>query len=147
MNKTKKMDKIQLKDNITVINDTYNASVESMKAGIEYLANNAKNRKILILGDMLELGEFSKQLHEQVGEAVVANNIDVLMCLGNWAKYISNKALELGMNKNNVYYFEDKEKLVETLKGILQPSDTILIKASNGMKFFEIVEMIKRDIQ
>lgn len=139
----KRMDILNLKNNITVINDTYNASCESMKAGLEYLANNARNRKIAVLGDMLELGAFSKALHEQVGSYVANNNIDILFCLGNDAKYIASSAIQNGMNEKDVLFFEDKKQLIEKLKEILQLNDTVLVKASNGMRFFEIVDILK----
>ena len=63
------------------IRDSYNASYDSMKAAIEYLAT-LRNRKITILGDMLELGEFSKELHEKVGKEVAKNKIDILITIG-----------------------------------------------------------------
>ena len=77
---------------ILVINDCYNANYDSMKATIEYLAKLPNKRKIAILGDMLELGEYSKQLHEKVGEEINKNKIDVLITVGEEAKNISKIA-------------------------------------------------------
>ena len=76
----KRMDITELKNGVTIINDSYNASFESMQASLKYLGALKNNRKVAVLGDMLELGEFSKELHEKVGNEVVKNNIDILIC-------------------------------------------------------------------
>lgn len=127
--------------NVTIINDTYNASYESMKASIEYLSS-LKGRKIAVLGDMLELGEFSKDLHEKVGVEIRKNNIDILVVCGNEAKNISRKAIELGMEKSRVFEFNELTEVVDNLKTMLKTDDIVLVKASNGMHFNRIVEQI-----
>ena len=136
----KRMDITELKNGVTIINDSYNASFESMQASLKYLSGLNSKRKIAVLGDMFELGEFSKELHEKVGKEVVKNRIDVLICCGKNAKYIVENAEKEGMNKQNIYYFESKEQVEELVKKIWQSGDSILFKASNGMKFFNIVE-------
>lgn len=138
----KRMDITELKNGIKIINDAYNASLESMKASLKYLSKFKENRKIAVLGDMLELGEYSQKLHEQVGEEVYQNKIDILMCSGENAKYIVKKAKEVGMK--NIYYFETKEEITNKLKEIAKSGDIILFKASNGMRFFDIAENIKK---
>ena len=140
----KRMDITELENGIKIINDAYNASAESMKASLKYLAELKGNRKIAVLGDMLELGEYTKQLHEQVGEAVYKNNIDILICGGEYAKNIGIKAKELGMQEENIYYFEKNEEILSKLKEIEKQGDIILFKASNGMRFFEIAENFKK---
>lgn len=137
---TKKRMEIIKKDDITIINDSYNASYDSMKAAIEYLKITAGNRKIAVLGDMLELGEFEQELHEKVGEEVAYNNIDILITIGKRAKHISQKAKELGTKK--IYSYTNNEEAAQHIKEILQPNDVILFKASNSMKFSNIIEKI-----
>jgi len=139
----KRMDIDVLKNGTKIINDSYNASFESMKASIENLARY-NNRKIAVLGDMFELGEYTEELHKKVGYEVVKNNIDILICAGENAKYIADKAQEEGMNKENIYYFEDKNEIIKLLEKIITKDDVVLFKASNGMKFFEIVEKLKK---
>ena len=141
----KRMDVIKLQNNITIINDAYNASYESMKASIEYLSKIKGKRKIAVLGDMFELGEYSEKLHKQVGEEIIKNNIDVLICTGNNSKYIINTVLQLGMNKNNVYYMNNIKEITEKLEQILEQGDCALVKASNAMRFFDIVEQIQKN--
>lgn len=136
----KRMDITELKNGVKIINDAYNASLESMQASLKYLAEFKDNRKIAVLGDMLELGEYSQKLHEQVGKEVYQNKTDILMCSGEKAEYIAKKAKEMGMSEENIYYFEDKEKMANKLREIMKQGDVILLKASNGMRFFDIVE-------
>lgn len=138
----KRMDITELENGVTIINDSYNASFESMQASLKYLHGLKNNRKIAVLGDMFELGEYSKELHEKVGMEVVKNDIDILICSGKNAKYIAEAAKENGMNEKQIYYFEEKEQIQEFIKQNWKNGDAILFKASNGMKFFEIVENI-----
>ena len=139
---TKSRMEIIKKDGITIINDCYNASYDSMKAAIEYLVSQKECNKIAVLGDMLELGEFSKDLHEKVGKVVAENKIDKLITVGEEAKNIAKGAIEFGVKEENVSIFENNEDAINYIKQIKKSNDVILIKASNGMKFKEIVEGI-----
>ena len=138
----KRMDVIELKNGIKIINDAYNASFESMRASLKVLSEFKQNRKIAILGDMFELGDFSKELHEKVGEEVNKNGIDLLICSGENARYIAKKA-EKKMSSENIYYLKNKEDILETLEKRMKPGDIILFKASNGMKFYELAERME----
>ena len=133
-----RMEIIENKKGITIINDCYNANVDSMKAGIEALRNTKGNKKIAVLGDMLELGQYSKQLHEQVGAHLIKNNIDILVTVGNESKYIAQVAKE----KLKVYQCNTNEEAIQKLEQILNAQDVVLIKASNGMHFTSIVEAL-----
>lgn len=137
----KRMDIEIIKNNIKVINDSYNASYDSMKAALEVVKNTSAQRKIAILGDMLELGEYAKELHEKVGEEVVKNKIDILITIGDNAKNIANKAKELKME--NVYMFDGIEEAIEYIKKTIKCGDLILLKASNSMNFSKILNEIK----
>lgn len=139
---TKKRMDITEKDGIKIINDAYNASLESMKASLKYLSELKNKRKIAVLGDMFELGDYAKQLHEEVGKEVCKNKIDLLFCTGENSKYIAKQAEVEGMEKNNIYYMKNKEEIIKKLKEIMQNEDVILIKASNGMKFYDLPEKI-----
>jgi len=123
----------------TIINDCYNANYDSMKSALQYLNRTPGNRKIAVLGDMLELGDFSKKLHEGVGNAVVENKVDILITVGKEAKNIAKIAM-----KNNVetYEYTDNNSAISKLKEILEPEDAVLVKASNSMNFKEIVSAI-----
>ena len=139
----KRMEIIKLKENITIINDAYNASFESVKASIEYLCNINSSRKIAVLGDMFELGNFSEELHRKVGKEIINNKINKIFLIGENVKYILDELKKFGYSERNIYYFNNKINLIEKLKIEIKGGDTILFKASNGMKLYEIAEEIK----
>ena len=134
----KRMDIKKFENGVTIINDSYNASYESMKASIEFLANHTGTRKIAVLGDMFELGEYAEELHKKVGKEIIKNNIDILICAGEKSKYIIE---EVEKNSNiKAYFMNNNEQIVEKLTQELKNGDVVLIKASNGMKFYEICQ-------
>lgn len=141
----KRMDISTLKNGATIINDSYNASFESMAASLKYLARLKNPRKIAVLGDMFELGDYAIELHKKVGIEVAKNKIDILICAGENAKYIYQSAIENGLSEENAYYLEDKNEIVKYLNIKMQKGDAILFKASNGMKFFNLVEELKEN--
>lgn len=136
----KRMDIKKLENGAIIINDAYNASFESMKVSLEFLANHTGERKIAVLGDMFELGEYSEELHRKVGKEVVKNNIDMLICAGENAKYIIEEAKK--NSKIETYFMHNNEEIVEKLSQELRNGDVVLVKASNGMKFFEICQKV-----
>ena len=109
----KRMDITVLSNGARIINDAYNASFESMQASLKYLSEFRDSRKIAVLGDMFELGDYAEELHKSVGKEVVKNHIDILICAGENASYIAKQAQEEGMPKETIYYFENKEKIVK----------------------------------
>ena len=140
---SKRLEMVMNKYGYNIINDSYNANYDSMKVGLEYLHNiNYSGRKIAVLADMLELGEYSKKIHEDVGMEVVKNKIDVLVTVGEYARYINDKAISVGFDKNNSYHFNNNIECIDFLKRFLKREDTILFKGSNGMKLYEIIDEI-----
>ncbi len=139
----RRMEITELDNGAKIINDAYNASLESMQVSLQYVSKLKASRKIAVLGDMLELGEYTKELHEKVGEEVYKNQMDLLMCQGKNAKYIAKKAKESGMPEKNIYYFETKDEMENKLKEMIRSGDVVLLKASNGMRFFDLVERLK----
>ena len=136
----KRMDIRKLENGAIIINDAYNASYESMRVSIEFLANHTGTRKIAVLGDMFELGEYSEELHRNVGKEVASHDIDVLICAGENSKYIIEEAQK--NKKIETFYFHNNEEIVEKLTQELRNGDVVLVKASNGMKFFEICQKV-----
>lgn len=125
---------------ITSIEDCYNASPDSMNAAIKTLANTKANKKIAVLGDMLELGDYSKKAHYEVGQAVADNKIDFLLTFGNDAKYIVDGAKENGMK--NAFYFNNKEELSNKLFELANKGDAVIFKASRGMKLEDVINNV-----
>lgn len=139
-----RMEVVKVKDNVTVINDAYNASYDSMKPAIEYLKELPAKRKIAVLGDMFELGEFSEEIHRKVGIEVVTHKIDILVTVGKLAKYIAEEAKYLRMPEKNIISLETTEEASEYLNKNLQKDDAVLLKAAHGMRFSEILKSISK---
>ena len=130
------------KNDLTIINDAYNASPDSMKAALDILGRYEK-RRVAILGDMFEMGEHSEYGHRLVGESSI-NNVDVLITVGDMSKFISDEAKKLGLDSNNIYHFKTKELAIESLDSLINKDDAVLVKASRGMKLEEIVEYLSK---
>ena len=131
-----RMDIIE-KNSIKIINDAYNASPDSMKASLNSLIAIKGDRKIAVLADMLELGEFSKSIHFEIGKSIDKEKIDYVWAYGKDSIEIINGALNSGIK--NTKFFNDKEELIKELKELLQPNDCVLVKGSRGMKMDEVV--------
>lgn len=131
------------KSGVTVIDDTYNASYDSVASALNLLSKS-NSRKIAILGDMLELGEYSEDIHRKVGKEVVKNNIDILITVGELSIYIKDEAIKKGFNKNNIYSFEKQDDTYNFIKSILKKGDLVLIKGSHGIKLEKVVEEIMK---
>ncbi len=124
---------------ITCIEDCYNASPDSMRAAIRTLSNTQGKRKIAVLSDMLELGEYSKSAHEEVGRLVGENKIDMLYCFGEASKYMADECKKYDTRVN---YFENKEELTKNLLENIKEDDTIIFKASRGMKLEDVIHSV-----
>lgn len=126
-------------DSFLIIDDCYNANPISTKASLDVLAT-ADSRKVAILGDMFELGENEKELHRGVGEHAAEKEIDVLICIGSLSK---NTAEGAEGKKTAVYHFDTKADFLNEAASLLCKDDCILVKASHGMEFPEIVEKLQ----
>ncbi len=124
----------------TLINDCYNANPESVKASLRVLST-LEGRRVAILADMKELGENSELMHYETGK-LAAELIDVLICIGDQAKFLQKGAAESGTGIQTVH-FDTNDQAVAELKNILKKSDTILIKGSHSMKLSEITDFLK----
>ena len=131
-----RMNILRRDEGITILNDTYNANPQSMRAAIEVLATGKAKTKIAVLGDMLELGEFSRSLHTGVGEFMKDKGIDCLIAIGPECRYMAQGAERAGVP--NVCSCEDKAAALEMLAAWVKPDTTFLVKASRGMRLEEI---------
>ncbi|MGI8315027.1 UDP-N-acetylmuramoyl-tripeptide--D-alanyl-D-alanine ligase [Halobacillus mangrovi] len=133
-----RFEKVEGLNHSLIINDAYNASPTSMKAVIEVIAQlTSKSKKVLILGDMFELGEQSEELHESVAEAI-DENIHALFTIGDHSEKISTA---VSQNKPTIQtsHFKDKEALCHYVRPMLTSETVVLIKASRGMKLEELL--------
>jgi len=140
---SKRMQKFEGIKNSIIIDDTYNSSPEALKKAIQALVNiSFGQRKIIVLGDMLELGNDSETMHKQAGEIISKTDIDFLITFGEKAKYIFEEAIKNNFSEDNAFHFNNKEKIVELLKNEIKKDDVVLVKGSRGMEMEKIVEKI-----
>lgn len=133
---------IKRKNGLTVLDDCYNASVMSMNAALGILVNMKNPRKVAVLGDMFEMGSYAKEGHLTVGREVAKCAVDLLVAIGDNAKYYAEGARAEGMKEENIHYFETKPQALEFLKEALMPKDAVLIKASRGMQMEAITNVL-----
>jgi UDP-N-acetylmuramoyl-tripeptide--D-alanyl-D-alanine ligase len=124
-----------------LLDDTYNASPESMLAALNLL-DEMEGRKIAVLGDMLELGQYEKQGHEMVGVRT-ARVADVLLTLGPRAHMIASAAGRSGMKKESILQFEEIEQVIEWLRSHLTSHDSVLLKGSHGLRMDRITSALE----
>ena len=126
-------------NDMTLIDDAYNASPDSMRAALEVLSSmEGTGRRIAVLADMLELGPDSPEYHRQVGEYGDSLNIDEFICIGSLARNIAR-----GIVAKPVHWYQKKEEALPLLKELCRPGDMILWKGSNGMKLNDMIQMWK----
>ena len=127
------------KDDITILNDTYNANPQSMRAAIEILSKQECKRRIAVLGDMMELGELGPGLHASVGRFLANVGIDCLITVGNLGACIADGAEESDVE---IHRCANQAEAQIVLAKAVTPGSTILVKASRGMKFEHLVDYL-----
>lgn len=125
--------------NYRIIDDTYNASLDSVNNALSMLSK-VKGRKVFIFGDILELDEFAKDIHKEVGNSVLNNHIDVLITVGENAKETYSVVYD---NNVEAYHYDNNSDMLKEIDDIIVHGDTILVKGSHGMKLIEVVEHLK----
>ncbi|MGL5329761.1 MAG: UDP-N-acetylmuramoyl-tripeptide--D-alanyl-D-alanine ligase [Peptostreptococcaceae bacterium] len=129
-------------EKLTIINDTYNASPDSMNAALKILGRY-KERKVAILGDMFEMGEHAEYGHRLVGKSAIGNT-NLLITIGDDSKFMGEEALSLGFDSNNIHHFNTREDAIQNLDSLIKENDVVLVKASRGMQLEEVVEYLNR---
>lgn len=140
-NISRRMEKISF-NNITIIDDTYNASPSSMQSGLISIDEIKDKRKIAVLADILELGDYAKEIHLKMGKVFKELKYDVLIAYGENMKYLIENA------KNyikEVYYCKDSTEAEKKVREIMRENDVIYFKGSNSMFVNKIVDDLKKD--
>jgi UDP-N-acetylmuramoyl-tripeptide--D-alanyl-D-alanine ligase len=132
------------KNGIRIINDSYNANPGSVRAALNLLTDTgiASDRKIAVLGDMLELGEHSARLHTEIGCYLAGLKIDILLAVGPLSTHVVEGARRGGMKAEAALHFSSKESLGNHLNTILKKGDLVLVKASRGIALEEIASTL-----
>lgn len=126
-----------------LINDAYNASPMSTKAALENLVKVAKQRKILVMGDMFELGDVAKKAHTDIGLLAGKLKLDMVLTRGELTRFTAEAARKTGVNK--VIECVDHKEAVAVLKKELSAGDTVLFKGSHGMHMEKIIELLENE--
>jgi UDP-N-acetylmuramoyl-tripeptide--D-alanyl-D-alanine ligase len=134
-----RMNIITTDDGLKIIDDCYNANPDSTAAAIRVLAQMGNGRTIAVLGDMLELGNYSEWGHRYIGQIAKREAIDILVCVGQNAAFIGKEAIKQGMPDSHVRHFGSNKDAIEYLKASIRFGDTILVKGSRGMGMEEII--------
>ena len=130
--------------NFSIIDDCYNANTISLKASLDVLSK-AETRTVAILGDMFELGDNEKPMHYDVGKHAAEVGIQVLIAIGSLAEDIAKGADDMHKEHHmKIYYFTTKNEFINSMDHVLKTHDTILVKASHGMDFAEIVNVLEK---
>ncbi|MBX3051174.1 MAG: UDP-N-acetylmuramoyl-tripeptide--D-alanyl-D-alanine ligase [Caldilineaceae bacterium] len=130
----------------TLIDDTYNASPSSTMAALnllEDLRNGSGRRRVAVLGDMRELGDFTEEGHRQVGIRAAATS-EILVTVGSLGQIIGTEALNAGFPPDNLYMFENADDAIEKLRRLVQPNDLVLIKGSRAVGMDRVVTEISQ---
>jgi len=117
-----------------------------MIAALKVLKLYKDNRRVAILGDCLEMGQFAEEAHRKVGYQSI-DKADIIITTGQAARFIGVEAMERGFDLSRVFHFESKDELICALPEVVDDGDVILLKASRGMKFEDIVEVLKGGCQ
>ncbi len=127
--------------NSLVIDDTYNSSPAAVIAGLDTLKSISTGRRIVVLGDMSELGRHSIEEHKKIG-AYVAEIADILLTVGFRARGIAEGALENGMSETNIFQYEDSEVAGDELDDMVTEGDVVFIKGSQSMRMEHAVKQV-----
>jgi UDP-N-acetylmuramoyl-tripeptide--D-alanyl-D-alanine ligase len=131
---------------MTIIDDTYNANPDSVRAALDLLAGYKADRRVFVMGEMMELGRESARLHYEMGRAAASSGIDVLITIGNQTKQAAVGAHAAGMPADRVFCFETRSEARSSLKGILKPGDAVLIKGSRAAALEEICAYLRHEM-
>ena len=128
----------------TVIDDTYNANPASMRAACETLRDwQGANKRLLITGDMLELGPHAEQAHFGLGLAAAEAQVDGLLVFGEQSEHVIRGALDGGLRPSRLAHCEHMEILLTVLDCVLEPRDILLVKGSRGMRMERVIEWLR----
>jgi UDP-N-acetylmuramoyl-tripeptide--D-alanyl-D-alanine ligase len=132
----------------TLIDDSYNANPDSMKKAIDLLDSIKTNgKKIAILGDMLELGEFSEQLHLEVAKHLLNKDIDYVICYGDEFSKVHDFLIQSGKDKSKILTASSLTEIAEIIEYILKDGDVVLVKASRAMRLNEVSDFLKTKLR
>ena len=137
---------------LTVIDDCYNASPESMRAALDVLSSMAARenmRPMALLGDMLELGDYSRLMHDQIGQYAAQSKVAKLFCYGMMSDIVAEAAIKKGIRAENVFVCldtRDPQTMASMILDVTEPGDVLLVKASRAIHAEKVIECLKKKL-
>jgi len=130
---------------ITLINDAYNANPKSLNSALDCLKQlYVKGRKVVVLGDMRELGEQSQAAHISAGVSIQKTGAELLIAVGSMSEFVIEGAMSSGMSKNSLFACETRDEALDYLKSALKDGDVVLLKASRKMEFERLASSLEQ---
>jgi UDP-N-acetylmuramoyl-tripeptide--D-alanyl-D-alanine ligase len=137
---------VRLASGITVVDDSYNANPTATRKALEVLASGSASRRVAVIGEMLELGERSPELHAGVGRAAAKAGVDLLLAVGGApAEAMADAAIQSGMAAASVRYFATSDEAAAAVVALVKAGDLVLVKGSRGVKTDLVVERLKAE--
>jgi UDP-N-acetylmuramoyl-tripeptide--D-alanyl-D-alanine ligase len=139
-------DIVRLAAGVTVLDDSYNANPTATRGALDVLASSQSSRRIAVIGEMLELGERSAELHEEVGRAAANARVDLLLAVGGApARALADAAIAAGMPAASVRYFATSDDAADAAVALVKTGDLVLVKGSRGVRTDRVVERLKAE--
>jgi UDP-N-acetylmuramoyl-tripeptide--D-alanyl-D-alanine ligase len=137
-----RIEKLKAPSGLTVLNDAYNASPTSMKAALQLTGQLiGYNQRVVVLGDMLELGEEEEEFHREIGRMLSSASIDAVYTFGPLAAFIAEEAVE-AFPAGKVRAYQDKQQLIEDIQATVTADDVVLVKGSRGMRLEQVANAL-----
>lgn len=133
------------RDNTYLLDDTYNASPASTRAALEVMGELMAPRKVVVLGDMLELGPESDREHALLSDAVKSSGVDIVVTVGKHMRALHEQLLADGFSRKQVLWLPDPLSAIEAVMNIVRTEDLILIKGSQGLRMEKVTEQLLVD--
>ncbi len=141
----KRMELIKLSGGVTVLNDCYNANPLSMRSALETISEfkNLAGRRVAIIGDMLELGNWSVRAHSEIGKFAAKCGVDFLITVGEKSRYVMQAAIDAGLELKSVLHFDDSVETAGRINEFIRSGDFVLLKGSRGMKLEVVLSALQ----
>jgi UDP-N-acetylmuramyl pentapeptide synthase len=137
-----RLDPIRI-NGIDVINDSYNSNPLSLKMALEAIKDHPARARWVVSGDMLELGKGAVRFHEAAGKLIAGSAVEGLFTFGELSKHTLSRAMQCGMNKNNLRHCATHNEIADILKKVAKKGDVILVKGSRSMMMEKVIEKFK----
>jgi UDP-N-acetylmuramoyl-tripeptide--D-alanyl-D-alanine ligase len=130
---------------ITLIDDCYNANPDSVRAVLDMITGIPARRKVFVMGEMLELGEYAPALHREIGSTVAVSDIDIFFGIGGLTRHAVDAAREAGMARDAALFLETKAEAKSAMRQVLEPGDLVLLKGSRRAGLEDISDFLRQD--